>query len=248
MSQKPNLDSGRRFSEDVIDLVDVIGFFVSWWKLIFIAGVAGAVAATILLWLLPQPPQPPQQFKSKVLLSVSRVPMLVGSGASVIGHFPQLGVESAEQLRVRMTIPTTYPTDVVTSCQYPNQVDLLKAISDIHTHSGDIFGFSVRHLSPELSRQCAESLFQMVELQQADLVKSFTERMIIPSFFVIPGEPTRLLAPIYTEPEPKLPQNKLSSVAAWFVGGLFAGVLAALFWTVVTWYRRSASSNSRADN
>lgn len=244
MNELRELDSSHSYGEDVIGLADVIRFFATWWKLILGAGMAGAVAAVSYSITLPQ------QFQSHVLLVVAERPEVIigdaGQGDYITRYRPSRDIESPELLLARMRIPTTYPSAVVASCQFSSQTDLLSALRDF---SADIqkatFGFSVQHRSPELATQCAEALFKMIQSQQAELATKIIERLGSGSARVqvmLPGAQARLAAPIYAADEPVFPQKR-RLVAAWSASGLFAGLLIALLWTVVTWYRRKAASN-----
>lgn len=245
MNEFHNMGSSHGSGEAVISLVDVIQFFATRWKLILGAGLAGAVAAvSYSIWL-------PQQFQSHVLLVVAERPEVIIGDASQGNHItiyrPTRDIESPELLLARMRIPTTYPSAVVTGCQFSSQTDLLRALRNF---SADIqkatFGFSVQHRSPELATQCAEALFKMIQSQQAELATTIIERFGSRSARVqvmLPGAPARLAAPIYAADEPVSPQKR-RLVAAWFAGGLFAGLLVAMLWSMVTWYLRKAASDS----
>lgn len=245
MNEFHNMGSSHGSGEEVISLVDVIQFFARWWKLILGAGFAGAVAGVSYSISLPQ------QFQSHVLFVVAETPVMligdVGQGGRAAIYRSKRDIESPELLLARMRIPTTYPSAVVSSCQFSSQVDLLGALRDFSADMQEAtFRFSVQHRSPELATKCAEALFRMIQSQQAELATAILERLssrFASESVILTSAPARLAAPIYTEDEPVSPRKR-RLVAAWFAGGLFAGLLVVMLWSMVTWYRGKAASDN----
>lgn len=247
MNELRDIGSNHSCGEDAIGLADVVEFLVAWWKLILGLGMAGALAALVYSYILPQ------QFQSRVLIVVAESPSrflvkdLVGQTGAVGGN---RHIESPGLLLARMKFPTTYPAGVVDRCEFSSQAKLLDALRDF---SPDIqngtFGFSVQHRSPELAIQCADALFKMIQSQQAELATMIIEGQssVSPRVQVLtPGAPTRLAAPIHADGPVSPPKMRL--VATWSAGGVFAGLLVALLWTGVTWYRRMAASQTLPTN
>lgn len=252
MNEFREVVSGHGSVEGEIKLADVIAFFAKWWKLILGTGAVGAIAAVI--FTNSQSPL----YQAKALVLVAEKPYIfvedkhgltpLSYSSSRKMESQEILLESPHILLERLTIPTTYPSEIISECQFSSQDELLLHIKDT---SADLnkgtFRFSVLHHSPKLATQCAEALFRMIQSQEAELAKTMIENLSFGSTAVkvmLPGAPTRLAAPAYASDESVFPQKK-RLVAAWCASGLFAGLLIALLWTVVTWYRRKAVSNSQ---
>lgn len=238
MSESRKVMAGAGDGEDAIDLMDVIDFFTKWWKLILAMGVAGATAAVVYSISLPP------VFQAQALVIVAQRPEVFINDADqngfLAGYRPSRDIESPDILLERMRIPTTYPSEVVAECQFASHAELLSHLNNL---SADLnkaaFRFSVQHRSPQLATQCAEALFRMIRAQQADLAKVALENLnfgLAKVQVMLPGAPARLVAPVYAASEPVAPQKR-RLIAAWGAGGLFFGVLAALCWTLMAWYR-----------
>jgi LPS O-antigen subunit length determinant protein (WzzB/FepE family) len=234
---------GEAFCEEAIDLLDVISFFTAWWKFICASGAAAAIAALAYAKIVPE------EYQAQALIMVAKAPgMAIPVPNWAVGNgITYANVESPEVLAERMAIPTTYPSQVVAKCQFASQEELLGhlRISPANGISGT-FRFSLLHRSPALAVQCTEAVAAMVRAQQAELLAAAIERRnsgLAKGQAKLPGIEARLLAPIYAPTEPVSPQKK-QLVAAWGAGGLFAGVLAGLCWTLVGWYRRKSTASN----
>ena len=249
MSEMRKLSSSQGYCEHVIDFVDVIDFFVIWWRLILLSLIIAAVAGLVYSFVTPN------LYQSSGILVVAKTPLMVATVQENEGKSQTLRIDVEEielptLLRARMIIATTYPPDIFAECHFFNENGLSESLRLLPDNTEGTLKFSVLHRSPELSAQCAKIFFEFVKSQHAELMEERIGNVTlkVQSLKIIrDAEPTRLLAPLETKNKPVLPDRN-SIVASWAALGLFLSLIYALFRASLDWYRRTKSSSQQTIN
>lgn len=146
-----NGDSGE------FGLHDIGNFFAENWKVLVGMTAIGAFAAGGFLVLASR------EYQASMLIEGAEV------GGSKI-------VEPIGNLIERLKFPTTFTPETLRSCALSGEPSGTESLADmvratVVNNSTSLFTISVRRNSPEVARQCAASLFELIRKNQQELVK-----------------------------------------------------------------------------
>lgn len=163
---------GGMYETEEISLADVVRFLLSWWKLIVSSGIAGVVAAYIHLIGIPN------TFEAQTIVTMAKAPVVNAKSTSLVLPYSFEDVESPALLAERMSLPSTFPESTVEACAFGDSEALMGAITIIpSSNQSSTLRFLVRHSSPELAKQCANAVFEMIRKQQAALAEPVIARL-----------------------------------------------------------------------
>lgn len=158
-------------NDDEISLADILGFLQDNWTTIAGVGLAGLLAAGGFLAVAPA------KYEAQVMVEMAQIRAGGPNGTSAMNPIepPQLLIE-------RLKNPNTYTAQAVQACaggdaqmSGATMAGLVKA--SIPRNVNHVVEIKVRRATPALAQQCAQGLFEMIQRQQADLVKPQQEEM-----------------------------------------------------------------------
>jgi hypothetical protein len=228
-SERDNL--GQINEENAVSLLDVVLFFMTWWRLILFL----VVGAVLLGWW--QLTMTPPRYEAQTILSMARSPEILLRSDGVIVN-TQRAIESPELLSERLGIPTAFSAALVAECQFNSPNELLSHFKVISISGASAtFRYAVQHHSSSQAKVCVEALFRMIGDQQSVLLQMDEERknlMLGNGRAILPGAEVRMLVPVYASDEPISPRT-LQFLLAWGMGGFLIGIVLGLTRTLIQW-------------
>jgi len=150
MQNEKDVENGQ------INLKDIVDFFKSNGKLIAIMAAVGLVLSVVYLQLAPR------KYEARLFLEMAQL--------------SQGNIEAPTALVERLRYPVAYGEAAMKACgiadtrevdQYLDGMLMISASKAI----SNALEIKVRALTPALAKQCADSLVQMLEKQQYDLIE-----------------------------------------------------------------------------
>ncbi len=157
--------------DDDISLADILAFLQDAWKTILGVGIAGGLAGGGFLALAPA------QYEAEAMIEMAQIRVSGPNGGTVMNP-----IEAPALLIERLKNPTAYAPEAIQACAAgeplfngESMAKLVKA--SIPKNVTAVAELKVRRSTPALAEQCAKGLFDMVNRQQAALLKPQQEEM-----------------------------------------------------------------------
>jgi hypothetical protein len=137
------------------------------WKVIAAGGVLGSLVGACYLALQST------VFQATVMISMAQVP-------SHRDYSQFANIEEPVFLIERLKIPSTYTTQVISACKnssedmQPESMERLISAS-IPRAVGSVAIIRIRRGSPDISKRCANALYEMIRKQQENLARPIEE-------------------------------------------------------------------------
>ncbi len=158
--------------QDDISLTDILAFLQEAWKTIAGVGVAGGLSAAGFLAIAPA------QYEAEALIEMAQIRSSGPNGTVILNS-----IEPPALLMERLKNASTYTSESIRACapgggvrfDGESMAGLVKtSIPKNVTHVAEL---KIRRATPALAEQCAKGLFEMIRLQQAELVKPQQDEM-----------------------------------------------------------------------
>jgi capsular polysaccharide biosynthesis protein len=225
---------GQINGEDAVSLLDVVRFFMTWWRLI----LSAVVIAVLLAWW--QLTITPPQYEAQTIITMARSSEILLQSDGVIVN-AQRAIESPEVLSERLGIPTAFSAVLVAECQFNSSNELLShfRVMSISGPNGTL-RYAVQHHSSSQAKVCVEAIFRTIRDQQSELLQMDAERkdlMLGNGRTILYGAEVRMLVPVYASDEPVSPRT-VRFLLAWGMGGFLIGMVLGLSRTFFLWLQR----------
>ena len=157
----------QQTASDEISLRDIVDFFKRNYRLIVGGGVAGLLFSAAYALTVPN------KYEASWQMQMAKT----GNGNG--NENGNGNIEEPAALIQRLRVPTAYPVEVQRACGMPDGGEFGDYLGgtlkvEVVKNVANAVGMKVRVSSPELARQCADSIAAMVVAQQRGLIE---ERM-----------------------------------------------------------------------
>jgi uncharacterized protein involved in exopolysaccharide biosynthesis len=169
--QEHNLGSAPESSADEeISLLDILCFLKGAWKTIAVTSVVGFSAAVIYLLITPK------QYEATAQITMAQIGAANNNNINPLG----INIEEPALLIARLSSPTSFTPQVAEACGYQNQPDaaltLSKAIKLVIPKGvANVVELKTFGPSPQIAKDCALTLFDLIKVTQAQIVAPYIE-------------------------------------------------------------------------
>ncbi len=155
--------------EDEISLKDIIDFLIESWKSILITGLLGVLASGAYLIVTPN------QYQATAQIQMAQI-SASNNNTNPLG----LNIEEPNLLMARLTLPTTYSTEVIKVCGFENTTSSAESLASSAKFSavkgvGSMIELKINRDSKEVAINCAQALFESIKTSQNQIIKPYIE-------------------------------------------------------------------------
>lgn len=162
--------------DDEISINDIIAFLYEHLFIILGFGLAGVLAATCFVLLTPA------RYEALAQIQVAQISSGSKGDRSSVSATVAMNVEDPNLLLARLKIPSTFPDAVITACDLHGQPLAAESIVNLTKASplknvASVIEIRVQRGSPQLAKQCSQSIFEMIKQQHEKIISVSTEQM-----------------------------------------------------------------------
>lgn len=153
---------------DEISLLDILVFFKKSWKVITLCGFFGSIFATLYLLLTPK------HYEARAQIRMAQIGLT--NPTNPFGT----SVEDPASLIARMQFPTSYDQSTIDACSFHDKTNPARALSKsikLSTPKGiaNTVELKAYGKSPELAKNCALAIVDLITNLQTQFAKPFVE-------------------------------------------------------------------------
>ena len=157
---------------DEFNLFDLINFWITNWKTIVVFSLAGFISAYIYLVVTPK------KFQSDALIEVAQIFSGTGNSEYIRSGLNTISLEQAPMIVERLSKSTMYLPETLRTCGLSEDSsgrEILKRSVSTRLIKGldSLIEISVQRNDPQVAKQCAEGIFNLLKQQQWVLLNEY---------------------------------------------------------------------------